>query len=131
MTSMLHPVLLIAAAVNDDGHIELPAAAGGTTVPFKRALFAPGADGALLQSTVPQAGSQGVWAPLEMDYFARCLGLALGALTPGLFAVRGVGGPGSGHGRLQRSDAASRERRERIVRAALLAHHVAYEERLV
>ena len=100
-------------------------------MPFKRALFAPSTAGALLQSTVSQVGGRGAWVPLEMDYFARCLGLAFGARTPSLFVVRGVGGPESGCGRLARSDAASGEARERIIRAALLVHIAAYEERLV
>ena len=129
---MLHPVFLIAAAVNDDGYIEdLPAAAGGTTVPFKRALFAPKHGRRAVAEHGAPGGRGGAWAPLQMDYFARCLGLALGALTPPLFAVRGVGGPSSAHGRLARTGPDADEERRRTIQTALLAHHVAYEEHLV
>ena len=127
---MLHPVFLIAAAINDDGHIALPAATGAA-LPLGRAEFGPDATGALVQRVAPAVGSRGAWEPLDMAFFARCLGLAFGALTPALFAVRGVGGPASLHSRLARPDAASDEARFRIIRSAFLAHMAAYEERLV
>ena len=127
---MLHPVFLLAATINDDGHIDLPAASGAV-LPLGRAQFGPDASGALVQRVAPAVGSRGAWEPLDMDFFARCLGLAFGALTPALFAVRGVGGPNSTRARLARPDAASDEARFRIIRSAFLAHLSAYEERLV
>ena len=127
---MLHPVFLLAAAIDDDGHIDLPAATGAA-LPLGRAQFGPDASGALVQRVVPAVGARGGWEPLCMAFFARCLGLAFGALTPSLFGLRGVGGPASLHSRLARPDAASEEARFRIIRSAFLAHLAAYEERLV
>lgn len=128
---MLHPAFLIAAAVNDEGHVELPAAGGGTAFPIARAHFAPDDRGGFVQRVVPAVEQGGRWEPLDMAFFARCLGLALGALTPDLFAVRGVGVPGQARGRLARRDPASEEARLQALRAAFLVHLAAYEGRLV
>jgi hypothetical protein len=128
---MLHPAFLIAAAVNDAGHVELPAAGEGTAFPIARAYFAPDSRGGFVQRVAPAAGRGGDWEPLDMAFFARCLGLALGALTPDLFAVRGVGGVGQSRGRLARTDAASEEARLQALRTAFLVHLAAYEGRLV
>ncbi|PAP74185.1 hypothetical protein [Rubrivirga marina] len=128
---MLHPAFLIAAAVNDEGHVELPAAGGGTAFPIARAHFAPDDQGGFVQRVVPAVGQDGRWETLDMAFFARCLALALGALTPDLFAVRGVGVPGQARGRLARRDPASEEARLQTLRAAFLVHLAAYEGRLV
>ncbi len=127
---MLHPVFLIAAAINDDGYIDLPASSG-TALPLGRAHFGPDDGGALVQRLAPAVGVAGAWAPLDMHFFARCLGLTYGPLTPALFAVRGVGGPTSTRARLAHPDAESDAARFRIIRGAFLAHLAAYEERLV
>lgn len=128
---MLHPAFLIAAAINDDGFVELPAAGGGAAFPLSRALFAPDAHGGFVQRVVPAAGRAGGWRPLDMAFFARCLGVALGPVTPDVFAVRGVGGPGQTRGRLAHADAGSDEARLRALRGAFLVHLAAYEDRLV
>ncbi len=128
---MLHPAFLIAAAVNDEGVVELPAAGGGTAFPIARAHFAPDDRGGFAQRVVPAVGQGGRWEPLDMGFFARCLGLALGALTPDLFAVRGVGAVGQSRGRLARQDPASEEARLHALRTAFLVHLAAYEGRLV
>ncbi len=128
---MLRPTFLLAAAVNDDGWIELPAAEPGAAFPLARLHVAPDADGGFVQRLVPTAGPPGEWRPLDMAVFARCLALTLGPVTPDLFAVRGVGAVGQSRGRLARTDAASDEARLQILRGAFLAHLVAYEGRLV
>lgn len=128
---MLHPAFLLAAAVNDDGWIELPAAGTGTAFPIARALFAPDAEGGFVQRVVPCAGPDGEWRPLDMAFFARCLTLSLGPVTPDLFATRGVGAVGQSRGRLARTDEASEEARRQVLRGAFLVHLAAYEGRLV
>ncbi len=129
--AMLHPAFLIAATVTDDGWIELPAAGTGTAHPVDRLHVAPGADGGFVQRVVPPAGRDEPWQPFEMAFFARCLALALGPVTPGLFEVRGVGALGSSRGRLARTDAASEAARLQVLRSAFLAHLAAYEEGFV
>ena len=128
---MLTPAFLIAAAVNDEGCVELPAAGGGTAFPIARAHFAPDSQGGFVQRVVPAVGQDGRWEPLDMSFFARCLALALGPVTPDLFAVRGVGAVGQSRGRMARTDPASREARLQALRAAFLVHLAAYEGRLV
>ena len=128
---MLHPAFLLAAAVTDDGWIELPAAGDGTAFPIARAHVAPDSDGAFVQRVVPCAGRGADWRPLDMAFFARCLALALGPVTPDLFAVRGVGAVGQSRGRLARTDPASDAARLRALRGAFLVHLAAYEDRLV
>lgn len=132
---MLHPAFLLAAAINDDGWIELPAAGAGAAFSVTRAFFAPSvpasqlvvADGGFMQCVSTAAGGASDWRPLDMAFFARCLGLALGSVTPDLFAVRGVGAVGQSRGRLARTDATSEEARLRVLRGAFLVHHAAYE----
>ena len=128
---MLHPAFLLAAAVNDDGWIELPAAGTGTAYPIDRALFGPDSEGGFVQRVAPLNGRGGRPEPLDMAFFARCLALELGALTPDLFAVRGVGAIGRACGRLARTDPASEEARFHLLRGAFLVHIAAYESRLV
>lgn len=128
---MLHPALLIAAAINEDGYVELPAAGSGIAFPLARALFGPDGGGGLVQRVLPAAGRDADWRPLDMAFFARCLALRLGPVTPDLFAVRGVGGDGQSHGRLARTDAASETARVRALRAAFAVHLAAHEDRLV
>lgn len=128
---MLHPAFLLASAVNDDGCIELPAVSGASRYPIANAYFSPDARGTFVQRVVPRGAKAGEWEPLDMAFFARCLGLALGSLTPELFALRGVGGPGQPCGRLLRTDRASEEARVAILRSAFLVHLAAYESRLV
>lgn len=123
----LHPAFLIAAAVNDAGWIELPAAVSGTAYPIARAEFAPAVDGRIVQRVAGGAGDRGAWHPIDMTYFARCLALALGPITPSLFAVRGVGAVASRRGRFERTDAASEEARLRVLRGAFHVHHAAYD----
>ncbi len=132
---MLHPAFLLAAAVNDDGWIELPAAGAGAAFSVTRAFFAPtvparqlaGAVGGFAQCVAPAAEQAGDWRPLDMAFFARCLGLALGSVTPGLFAVRGVGAVGQSRGRLVHTDEAAEEGRLRVIQGAFLVHRAAYE----
>jgi len=128
---MLHPAFLLAAAVNDHGWIDLPAAGTGTAFPIARALFAPDAEGGFAQCVVPCAGRDGEWRPFDMAFFAQCLALKLGPVTPSLFAVRGVGALGQSRGRLARADAASEKARVRALRGAFLVHLAASEGRLV
>ncbi len=128
---MLHPAFLIAAAVNDDGWIELPAAGTGTAFPIARALFAPDAAGGFVQRVVHGAAHGDDWCPLDMAFFARCLALELGPVTPDLFAVRGVGALGQSRGRLARTGEAFDEARVRVLRDAFLVHLAAYEGRFV
>ena len=129
--AVLHPAFLLAAAINDDGHIELPAAGEGTAFPIARAHFAPDADGGFAQRIVSASGRPDGWRPLDMAFFARCLALALGPVTPDLFAVRGVGAVGQSRGRLARTDATSEDARCRVLRGAFLVHLAAFEDRLV
>lgn len=128
---MLHPAFLLASAVNDDGCIELPAASGTARYPIANAYFSSDARGNFVQRVAPRGARPGEWEPLDMAFFARCLGLALGALTPDLFALRGVGGPGQPRGRLLYTDRASEDARMAVLRSAFLVHLAAYESRLV
>jgi hypothetical protein len=128
---MLTPAFLLAAAINEQGYIALPAVVGGATFPVAQAHFAPDDRGGFVQRVTPAVGSDERWKPLDMAFFARCLGLALGAVTPGIFAVRGIGAAVHSHGRLARRDPASEEERLRALRSAFLIHLAAYEERVV
>ncbi|WP_412068925.1 hypothetical protein [Rubrivirga sp. IMCC43871] len=128
---MLHPAFLLAAAINDDGWIELPAVGTGTAFPIARALFGVDSDGGFAQCVVGGLATDGEWRPFDMAFFARCLALTLGPVTPDLFAIRGVGAVGQSCGRLARADAASEEARRQVLRGAFLVHLAAYEGRLV
>lgn len=123
---MLHPAFLIAAAVHDDGWIDLPAAGHGAAFPVARAHFAPDGAGGFVQR-VAGGGRPGDWRALDVAFFARCLALALGPVTPDLFAVRGVGAVGQSRGRLVRADPASHEARLRVIQGAFLVHRAAYD----
>lgn len=128
---MLSPTFLIAASITEDGWIELPAAGSGTAYPIARAYFAVDAEGGFAQCVVGGLEPDGDWRSLDMAYFARCLALELGPLTPDLFAIRGVGAVGTSCGRLAQADDASDEKRRQVLRGAFLVHLAAYESRLV
>lgn len=128
---MLHPAFLIASAITDEGWIDLPAAGEGTTMPIARAQFAPESTGGYAQRVIPGTATQGGWHPLDMAFFARCLALAFGSVTPDLFAVCGVGTVSASRGRLARLDTASKKARLRCLRSAFLLHSAAYKDRLV
>lgn len=128
---MLQPAFLLAATINADGWIDLPAAGHGAAFPLGRLQVTPDDVGHFAQRVVDARGQAGDWAPLDMAGFARSLALALGPVTPDLFAVRGVGGVGQSCGRLARTDAASDAARLQVLRTAFLVHLAAYEGRLV
>lgn len=88
---------LIASAANEAGWVELPAVEKRHPALFARALFGPDETGRLVQRVVPTfadgVGNRPEFtasepAPLEMVFFARCLGCHLGGLTPELFRIR-------------------------------------------
>lgn len=126
---MLHPAFLLASAITDDGWIELPAAGDGTAFPIARAHFAPDADGGFAQRLASVSGRLSDWRMLDMAFFARCFALAFGPITPGLFAVRGVGAVGQSRGRLVRADAAAEKARFQVLHGAFLVHDAAYRRR--
>lgn len=131
--AMLNPTFLLAATINEDGCMDLPAVQEGS--PFPRAHFWPGEDGAFLQrivSNVPGDRTPPAEArPLDMVFFARCLWRALGALTPGLFTVVGYEEEGARRERLVYADARSEAARVALLRDAFLVHLQAYEEHLI
>jgi hypothetical protein len=132
---VLDPTFLIAAAINADGRVELPAVQEGIPSALVRALFEPDEVGGFVQWVVPRTGAAPALPasrqPLDMTFFARCLCCRLGALTPELFAIRGYATTGGLRGRLVHADAASEEARRRVLRNAFLVHLSAYEERLI
>jgi len=128
---VLHPAFLLAAAITDEGALELPAVEAGAAFPLGRLQVLPDAQGTFVQRMVPVTGHPGDWQPLDMAVFARFLTHALGPVTPSLFAVRGVGLGGQPRGRLARADAASEAARRRLLQRAFLVHLAAYEGRLV
>ena len=131
MPTALHPTFLIAATINEEGYAELPAIEGGAVLPLARLHVAPDDTGGLVQRVVSAARPAGRWEPLDTALFAKCLGLALGPATPGLFALRGIGTAAQSKAGLLYQDAASEQARRRAIRSAFLVHLAAYEERLV
>lgn len=130
---MLNPTFLLAATINEDGCMDLPAVQEGS--PFPRAHFWPGEDGAFLQRLVSNV--PGDTAPpaapraLDMAFFARCLGHALGTLTPDLFAVVRREEGGVRGERLAYADAKAEAARVALLRDAFVLHLLAYEDHLV
>lgn len=131
---MLNPTLLIAATIDDDGQIVLPAAQQGIASALVKAYFSIGEHGRLVQHVAPQgapgAGTKPGGAPLDMTFFAACLSRQFGELTPSLFALRGFAATGGVHGKLLHADDAAERERYRILRNAFLVHLAAHEDRL-
>lgn len=131
--SMLNPTFLLAATINADGCMDLPAVREGS--PFPRGHFWPGEDGGLLQRLVSNApGDRTPPAearPLDMVFFARCLRGALGALTPDLFALVEYEEGGVRRERLAYGDAKAEAARVALIRDAFVLHLLAYEDRLI
>ena len=130
---MLNPTFLLAATINEDGCMDLPAVQEGS--PFPRVHFWPGEDGAFLQrivSNVPGDRTPAAEArPLDMVFFARCLWRALGTLTPALFTLVGHVEEGARREQMVYADARSEAARVALLRDAFLVHLQAYEERLI
>lgn len=131
MPVQLSPTFLVAATINDEGCIELPAVVGGAVLPMARLLVAPGETGGLLQRVVSASDPAAGWEPLDTAFFAKCLGIALGPATPEAFALRGIGPAARSKAGLLRTDAASERLRLQTIRSAFLVHLAAYEGRLV
>jgi hypothetical protein len=129
------PSSLIAAAINADGRVELPAVQDGIPSALARALFEPDEAGGFVQWVVPRTGGAiahpASRQPLDMTFFARCLCCRFGALTPELFTIRGYAATGWLLGRLVHAVDTSEEARQRVLGNAFLIHLSAYEERLV
>lgn len=130
---MLNPTFLLAATIDADGRMDLPAVQEGS--PFPRVHVWPGEDGALLQQLVSNVpGDKAPPAParaLDMVFFARCLEHALGTLTPDLFAVVRRQEDGLRRERLAYTDAKADAARVALLRDAFVLHLLAYEDRLV
>lgn len=128
---------LIAAAVNEQGNIDLPAVRDGRTDPESRVEFSLDLSGRLLQrpywtSMTPIDGSpamiviRGDQEEMDMTFFAECLEYTFGRLTPSLFqlAERLTGRPR----RFIAADAESGRRRAKVLRDAFNLHVLTSEE---
>ncbi len=133
----LNPALLIAAAINREGNIDLCMVENGSAVPRAGIEFCLGEDGEIYQRrywTVEGEDGvadvcQGPAEPLDMIDLAMGLNHAFGPHAPVLFHLR-PGTPG-GRPRLAFPGPVSDRARLKILHDAFTIQLIAYEEHLI
>lgn len=138
-SSHLIPTLLIAATINEDGNIDLPAVENGVVEPETRVEFYPGSEGEMYQRRYRVAASRpcrsavadrrGAEEPLNMVFFAECLTHTFGELTPCLFRLEKR--EASATRQFILGDEDSDRERLRVIHDAFNIYLIAYEECLV